>query len=44
MYIFPDIFKSVCAQAYGEESCEVLASIQEFIFSLELGYLKRAKK
>lgn len=26
----------VCARAYGEESCEVLASIREFIFSLEL--------
>ncbi len=26
----------VCARAYGEESCEVLASTREFIFSLEL--------
>jgi len=26
----------VCAQAYGEECCEVLGSIQKFIFSCEL--------
>lgn len=26
----------VCAQAYGEECCEVLGSIQKFIFSFEL--------
>lgn len=33
----------VCARAYGEESCEVLVSIQEFIFSLELD-LKKKKR